>query len=52
MTRPAMGTQDVLAWLKQRGTRRNVEGMAHYGIVAKRVFGPKVRSALARRAVA
>jgi 3-methyladenine DNA glycosylase AlkD len=34
-----MDTHDVLAWLKQRGTRRNVDGMARYGIVAKRVFG-------------
>jgi 3-methyladenine DNA glycosylase AlkD len=30
---------DVLAWLKRKGTRRNVEGMARYGIVAERVFG-------------
>lgn len=34
-----MTKQEVLAWLKQRGTRRNVLGMARYGIVAKRVFG-------------
>ena len=34
-----MGTREVLAWLEQRGTRRTVEGMARYGIVAKRAFG-------------
>lgn len=34
-----MTKQEVLAWLKQRGSRRNVLGMARYGIVAKRVFG-------------
>lgn len=42
MTRPersSMSTEEVLAWLKQRGSRRNIEGMARYGIVAKHVFG-------------
>ena len=29
----------ALAWLKKRGTKRNREGMARYGIVAKKVFG-------------
>ena len=42
MTRPersSMNPQEVLAWLKQRGSRRNIEGMARYGIVAKHVYG-------------
>jgi 3-methyladenine DNA glycosylase AlkD len=34
-----MDADDVLAWLGRRGTRRNVDGMAHYGIVARRAFG-------------
>jgi 3-methyladenine DNA glycosylase AlkD len=34
-----MTTREVLAWLKKKGTRRTVLGMARYGIVAKRVFG-------------
>ena len=29
----------VLAWLERRGTRKNRDGMARYGIVAKKVFG-------------
>lgn len=32
----------ALAWLKRTGTRRNVEGMARYGIRAKKVFGVSV----------
>ena len=34
-----MDSKDVLAWLKRRGTRRTVDGMARYGIEAKRAFG-------------
>jgi len=30
---------EVLAWLERRGTRKNVAGMARYGIKAKRAFG-------------
>lgn len=37
-----LDTNDVLAWLKRRGSERNVKGMARYGIVAKRVFGVTV----------
>ena len=33
---------EVLAWLERKGTKRNVEGMARYGIVAKKVFGVSV----------
>lgn len=29
----------ALAWMKRRGTRANVEGMARYAIVARKVFG-------------
>lgn len=34
-----MTTAQVLAWLRRRGTQRNVRGMARYGIVARRAFG-------------
>jgi 3-methyladenine DNA glycosylase AlkD len=33
---------EALAWLAKRGTRRNVLGMARYGIVARRAFGVSV----------
>lgn len=33
---------EALEWLEKRGTRRNREGMARYGIVAKKVFGVSV----------
>lgn len=36
---PTMGVREVLAWLKRVGTRRTIEGMARYGIAAKRAFG-------------
>ena len=35
----ADGQDEVLAWLERRGTRRTVDGMARYGIEAKRAFG-------------
>jgi 3-methyladenine DNA glycosylase AlkD len=34
--------RNVLAFLKRRGTRKNVDGMARYGIVAKHVYGVSV----------
>jgi 3-methyladenine DNA glycosylase AlkD len=34
-----MTTEEVLAWLERRGTRRTVAGMARYGIRAKHAFG-------------
>src|SRR5215510_2151800 len=34
--------RDALAWLKQRGTRANRDGMARYAIVARNVFGVSV----------
>ena len=34
-----MDKNEVLAWLKRRGSQRTVEGMARYGIKAKLVFG-------------
>ncbi|MGH9258939.1 MAG: DNA alkylation repair protein, partial [Acidimicrobiales bacterium] len=37
-----MTKDDVLTWLERRGTRRNVQGMARYGIVAPRAFGVSV----------
>lgn len=39
---PAATVDDVLAWLERRGSRRNVEGMARYGIVSEKVFGISV----------
>lgn len=46
-----MDRDEVLAWLERKGTRRNVEGMARYGIVAKRAVGVPVGTlrTLARR---
>jgi 3-methyladenine DNA glycosylase AlkD len=38
----AAAVADALLWLKRKGTRRNVEGMARYGIRAKKVFGVSV----------
>lgn len=34
-----MTTAQVVAWLRKKGTRRNVQGMARYGIIAKRPLG-------------
>ena len=34
-----MTVSEVLAWLERRGTRRNREGMARYGIVSDKAFG-------------
>jgi 3-methyladenine DNA glycosylase AlkD len=42
----ASDAAEVLAWLERRGTRRNVEGMARYGIVAPRAFGVPVGTLL------
>jgi 3-methyladenine DNA glycosylase AlkD len=35
-------TATALAWLERRGSRRNSEGMARYGIVAPKVYGASV----------
>ena len=34
----------ALKWLERRGTRRNRDGMARYGIVAKKVYGVSMSS--------
>jgi 3-methyladenine DNA glycosylase AlkD len=34
-----MNRDEVLSWLERRGSRRNIDGMARYGIVARRAFG-------------
>lgn len=34
-----MDKSEVLTWLKRRGTRRNIEGLARYGIQAKHPLG-------------
>lgn len=44
-----MGPEEVLAWLERKGSRRNVEGMARYGIKAKRVFGVPMSTLLTLR---
>lgn len=44
MTATAARVDEVLRWLERRGTRRNREGMARYGIVADKVFGVSVSS--------
>ena len=44
-----MDTNEVLTWLERRGTRRNVLGMARYGIKARRVFGVSMGTMLSLR---
>ncbi len=39
---PTTAVESALAWLERRGTRRNREGMARYGIRAKKLFGVSV----------
>jgi 3-methyladenine DNA glycosylase AlkD len=34
--------REVLAWLERRGTKRNRDGLARYGIVAQKIFGVSV----------
>ena len=38
--------KDVLDWLKRRGTTRNREGMARYGITSPRVFGVSMAASM------
>ncbi len=45
----AMTTAEVLAWLERRGTRATRDGMARYGIVARKVFGVPMRTLLVLR---
>lgn len=35
----ARQVREILAWLERRGTKKNREGMARYGIVSPKVFG-------------
>ena len=42
-----MTPDEVLAWLKRSGTRRDVRGLARYGIVAPRAFGVPISKLLA-----
>jgi len=44
-----MEPNDVLAWLKQQGTRRTLNEMARYGIVAQRAFGVPMGTLLAMK---
>jgi 3-methyladenine DNA glycosylase AlkD len=41
VARPAK-VEEVLAFLERKGSKKNVDGMARYGIVAKKVFGVSV----------
>ena len=41
-TADATDVQSVLAFLKRKGSKKNVDGMARYGIVARNVFGVSV----------
>jgi 3-methyladenine DNA glycosylase AlkD len=38
----AQEVREVLSWLERRGSKRNVDGMARYGIVARNVRGVSV----------
>jgi 3-methyladenine DNA glycosylase AlkD len=40
---------EVLSWLEKRGSRRNVAGMARYGITARRAFGVSMATMLSLR---
>jgi 3-methyladenine DNA glycosylase AlkD len=40
--KPAVDAKAVLAWLERKGTKKNADGMARYGIVAQKVFGVSV----------
>jgi len=44
-----MDKDEVLTWLERRGTRRTVEGMARYGIVAEHAFGVPMGTLLSLR---
>src|SRR5262245_30140707 len=42
-----MTKDEALAWLEKRGTKKTVDGMARYGIVAKRAYGVPMSTLLA-----
>ncbi len=44
-----MTRDEVLSWLEKRGSRRNVAGMARYGITARRAFGVSMATMLSLR---
>jgi 3-methyladenine DNA glycosylase AlkD len=44
-----MDKNAVLKWLERKGTRRTVQGMARYGIVAKRAFGVPMSTLLSMK---
>ena len=44
---PALTPDEAPAWLKRSGTRRDVLGLARYGIVAPRAFGVPISKLLA-----
>jgi len=44
-----MDKNEILTWLERSGTRRNVEGMARYGIEAERAFGVTMGTLLTLR---
>ena len=44
-----MDKNEVMKWLKRRGTRRTVEGLPRYGIEAKHAFGVTMGALLSLR---
>src|SRR5262245_32188401 len=41
-----MNADEILTWLERKGSKRNVEGLARYGIAAPRAFGVPVGTLL------
>jgi 3-methyladenine DNA glycosylase AlkD len=41
-SRKSTSVSDVLAWLEKRGSKKDRDGMARFGIVAKKVYGVSV----------
>jgi 3-methyladenine DNA glycosylase AlkD len=44
VTRNRQKSDDVLRWLERRGTRRNIEGMARFGITSPKAFGVSIET--------
>jgi hypothetical protein len=44
-----MDKNEVMQWLERRGTRRNIEGLARYGIEAKHACGVTMGELLSLR---
>jgi 3-methyladenine DNA glycosylase AlkD len=46
-TRASRSVAEILAWLERRGSKRNRDGMARYGIVAPKAYGVSMATMLA-----